>query len=362
VQLTPAVKLGARVLVSDPVRDVAVVWVDAKSVASLRPVPLGCTATPPIKEGQEIVALAAPLRRARGTASGAVLAVEGRRLVADFDLDAGEAGGPAFAVDGRLVGVTSLSDPEGERGRGEARIVRIEEVCAAVSAAEPRTTEVPVPVDTRLPVEPERPFPATALTEAAGRTPAGLTSYRLSSSSFDVTFITPPLLHAARTGRLQGARPDAPSRPDPRTIDPLDDFANWAAYVAGVPPVLMIRATPKLQEGLWTRIARGAAQTQGVSLPPIKRFKPGFARLQAFCGDAEVTPVHPFRLQQRVSENDAIHEGLYVFEPAALGPTCGTVRLVLYSENEPRKGDARIVDPAVLQQIWEDFAPYRRAG
>jgi hypothetical protein len=81
--------------------------------------------------------------------------------------------------------------------------------------------------------------------------------------------------------------------------------------------------------------------------------------MRVFCGDAEVTPIHPFKLEQRVSESDAIYEGLYVFDPGALGPQCGPVKLVLYSEKEPAKGDTRLVDPRVLQQISQDFAPYR---
>ena len=137
------------------------------------------------------------------------------------------------------------------------------------------------------------------------------------------------------------------------------DFGNWSEYVADFPPVLLIRVTPKLVESFWTTVARGAARTQGVALPPIKRVKSGFSRMRVFCGDAEVTPIHPFKLEQRVSESDAIYEGLYVFDPGALGPHCGTVKLVLYSEKEPAKGDTRLVDPKVLQQIWQDFAPSR---
>lgn len=45
------------------------------------------------------------------------------------------------------------------------------------------------------------------------------------------------------------------------------------------------------------------------------------------------------------------------FDPAAFGPACGTVRLTVYSENEPDKGDARVVDQKVLEQITQDFAP-----
>ena len=47
------------------------------------------------------------------------------------------------------------------------------------------------------------------------------------------------------------------------------------------------------------------------------------------------------------------------FDAGAFGPHCASVKLVLYSEKEPEKGDTRIVDPKVLQRIWQDFAPYR---
>ncbi len=79
--------------------------------------------------------------------------------------------------------------------------------------------------------------------------------------------------------------------------------------------------------------------------------------MRAFCGDTEVTPIHPFMVEQRISETEAIYEGLYVFDSEVLGPQCGTVMLTVYSENDPDKGDTRVVDPKVLQQITRDFAP-----
>ena len=33
--------------------------------------------------------------------------------------------------------------------------------------------------------------------------------------------------------------------------------------------------------------------------------------------------------------------------------------LLLYSEKEQAKADTRVVDPRVLEQIWQEFAPYR---
>jgi len=57
-----------------------------------------------------------------------------------------------------------------------------------------------------------------------------------------------------------------------------------------------------------------------------------------------------------------VYEGLYVFDPAAIGPQCGTVTLTLFSDKDPDKGDTRVLDPKILQQIWQDFAPYRAAA
>jgi hypothetical protein len=114
--------------------------------------------------------------------------------------------------------------------------------------------------------------------------------------------------------------------------------------------------TPRLVEGFWTKVARGAAETQGVSIPPIKRFRPGFSQMRVMCGDREVTPIHPFTIEQRLSETDAIAEGLYVFDPAAIGPHCGAVTLRLSSAKEPGRVEAKAVDPAVLRRIAQDFA------
>ena len=128
------------------------------------------------------------------------------------------------------------------------------------------------------------------------------------------------------------------------------------------PPVIIIRATPKLVESFWATVARGAARTQGVSIPAIKHVKTGFSQMRIACGDAAVTPIHPFVIERRVDESRVVYEGLYVVDPGAIGPHCGTVTLTLFSEKDPRKGDMRVLDPAVVQQVWDDFAPYRAAA
>ena len=163
----------------------------------------------------------------------------------------------------------------------------------------------------------------------------------MSSVDFDIAFFTPVQL-----------------RGGPKS-SPLMEFSNWSEYVEDTPPVLLVRVTPKMVESFWTKFGRAAASTQGVALPAFKHIKSGFLRMRAYCGDAEVTPIHPFKLDLRVTETEAIYEGLYVFDPGAFGPSCASVKLVLTSEKEPEKADTKIVDAKVVQQIWQDFAPWR---
>ena len=310
------------------------------------------------------------LRHQKGVTSGTVSSVEAHDIVSDLVPETGSAGGPVFSAGGGVVGITSVASVVDEKNekdevqRGDARVVRIDGACGLVASAEKKMKDAAPPKGTHLPVEPSRPFPEDALKDAAAHRAGSLNPYQISSSDFDVAFITPILTYGARyqsertSGREKGGAAGAQDA-ERAFVRPLMDFSNWSEYVGDFPPVLLVRVTPKFVESFWMKVARGAASTQGVSMPPIKRFKPGFSRMRAFCGDAEVTPMHPFKLEQRVSEREAIYEGLYVFAHDALGPQCGSVKLVLYSEKEPAKGDTRVVDAKVLQQIWQDFAPYR---
>jgi hypothetical protein len=369
VQLTPAVKVAGRVLVADPARDVAVLWVDREVVAAVRPVLLACElAAQPgpasaVANGQEIFTIGAPIRGPKDLTSGTVTGVAPQSIKADFKFSAGAPGGPVFAGDGVVIGITSIADDKND-GSDDTPVTRTGAVCEAVASATTKMQGASAPDGTHLPVEPIRPFPIDALRDAAGRRAGNTNPYQLSSSDFDVALITPVLTYAAQNppmpanGRGQGNPPrTVPAAPQP--VRSLTDFGSWSEYVAAFPPVLLVRVTPKLVEGFWTKVGRAAASTQGVALPPTKRITSGFSRMRAFCGATEVTPIHPFTLAQRVSASDAIAEGLYVFDPSALGPGCGTVRFELYSQKAPNKADTRVVDATVLEQIWQDFAPYR---
>ena len=363
VQLTPAVKVAANVLAADSVRDVAVLWIDPRVLDSVRPIPLPCAQPAKVvAEGQELLAMGVPLRGQKRIDSGTVSRLEAQSILSDLILATGSAGGPVFSAGGEVIGITTVASPEDEANRVSSRVVPLTEACAVTASADKTMKDAKPPAAAHLPVEPAKPFPLDALKEIVPRRAGNLLPYQMSSSDFDIAFITPVHSYGAQYQTEQARERERRSGSrdaTPPLVRPLMDFSNWSEYVEDFPPVLLIRVTPKLVERFWTTLARGAARTQGLSLPPIKHFKSGFSRMRAFCGEAEVTPIHPFKLEQRVSESEAIFEGLYVLDPGALGPQCATVKFMLYSDKEPAKGDTRVVDPQIVQQIWQDFLPWR---
>ncbi len=338
VQVSRSIKVAGIVLEADPQRDIAIVRIDPSAMASIKPVPLGCPggSAPTLKREQEIFTLAAPLRQNKGWTPGIVSRTDARSIATELSLATGGEGGPVFTASGDLVGITTLPGEREEPQRGATRVARIDGACEIVAAAAKKAKDTPAPSAARLPVEPMEPAPVDTFKEAVKRRAGSLKPYQITSSDFDIGFITPVLNYAAQS-------------------QPNQTFNNWSDYVADIPPVLFVRVTPKMAESFLAKIARGAAMTQGMALPAIKSLKSGFDRLQAFCGDTEVTPIHPFKLELRVSETEAIYEGLYAFDPAAFGPACSSVRFVLYSEKEPTKADTRVVDPSILQQVRRDF-------
>jgi S1-C subfamily serine protease len=365
VQLSPTEKVAARVLASDPDKNVAILWIDPKAVASARPMKLAYADQGPAPADKDkLFSITATIHDGKHLASGIVSRVTSLAILSDIRIDDDTLGAPLFNAAGEVVAISTAEDETSGARSSATRAVRIDQARSVIAAAEKKmqTTEAPSP--TRLPVEPPRPLDDEALKAEAKRRAGSLAPYAVKGADFDVSLITPVLVYGARHPPERApARDRGRSESDPAAaqtaLAALEDFANWEDYVRDAPPVFMIRATPKLVESLWKTIARGAAQTQGIAIPAIKSIKAGFSRMQVFCGAAEVTPIHPFKIERRVGANNAVYEGLYVFDPGAIGPHCGTVKLTLFSDKNPTTGDTRVIDPKIVQQIWQDFAPYR---
>jgi S1-C subfamily serine protease len=367
VQLSATKKVAGRVVASDPGKNVAVIWIDPQAGAPAKAMRLassdGAQAT--IHERDKVFAIEGRTGEAKNLVSGSVQRLSTHTVTSDVPLDRGSAGTPLFTAGGEVVAITTASEEATVVNELSPRAVRVDDVRPAMAEAEKKMQGAAPPPATLLPVDPPRPFPEEALKRTAREHGGKATAYLVGAADFDVHVITPPVVYASMhkdTDRQHfDYGRDDPSRGQP-VVSPLDDFGSWNEYVSDAPPVVLIRVTPKFGENFWTTVARGAAQTQGVSIPAIKRPKAAFGSLRLLCGDREVAPIHPFRIEHRLDDSASIDEGLYVFDTSAIGPQCGPVKIVIFSDKPSDKGDTRTVDAKIVQQVWDDFAPYRAAG
>ncbi|MGH9385928.1 MAG: S1 family peptidase, partial [Vicinamibacterales bacterium] len=335
-------KIPGRVIASDRLQGVAIIWIDPGSIASLPPVPLGCanTSGPAVKYNDRIVTIITPMLEPKNAVAGSVGRIESQAFQVDWRLGRGNAGGPVFAADGTAIGITVDEDERDRERRGDAYVIPISHACGPLASAEkamaggvpPLATSLRV--EAALPANPRRTIadPKTPSTSLGARPRAQAPV--ITSSDFEMAFLTPLM-----------------ARDDPSMSNPRADFGNWMDYVANAPPVLLVRVTPQFEESFWKMLARGAAQTQGMALPALKSFNANFLRMRAFCGSVEVVPIQPFIINRQISERAAIREGLYVFALTDFGPQCATVRFDLYSEKAPDKADSRTIDPTLFAQI-----------
>ena len=363
VQLAPTVKVPARVLLSERSRDVAIIRVDPSLVATRPPLALACppSQAPSLDDGQAIASITMPHVGERELVHGEVTALQPRRVQTDVRLSFGGSGGPVFNDAGAVVGLTSMSTEPDSRS-DDAAVVPTVFICEALAASLPMLSGAEPPAATRLPVEPTRPYPAGTVEDVRRDATPSAAVPVMSSSDFDVAFVTPPMVQRAQqksgwTGGQIDRSPEVQAR-----LGRLTEFGAWSEYFSTLPAVLIVRVTPKMVEGFWKRLGREAAATQGAVLPPFKDFKTSFRHMRATCAGVEVTPIHPFVLEHRVTEKNVIREGLYVFDPDAFGPQCGTVTLSLYSEAQPERADALTPTRTIIDKIWNDFAPYRATG
>jgi len=326
------IKVPGTVLHSDRLTGAAIVWIDPEAIAARRPISPNCEskerATAAFRN--VITAVTAPMFGGRELADGEVSRVTSQAIFADMRLARDAGGAPVFTSSGELLGISGIAEEnDGSRRSREAFVVPVDNLCQTLAEAAKKMTGAP-PRGIHLPLEPARSGSAV-LSRAAAAPKQQLIA--LTSSNFDITLLTPDVVR--RSG----------------TSSPKSDLANWNEYVRDAPPMLLVRVSPQFEESFWKTLARGAAATQGVALPPLKGFSANFLKMRAYCGDAEVTPIHPFIIEREVSDSAKVREGLYAFDINALGPQCASVRFAMFSEKSPNNADMKSIDPKLFEQL-----------
>ena len=359
VQLSSTLKVAANVVGTDAERGMALLSIDPKTAAAVQPVPLGCGQAQEPAADRKVITIGSTRHQLKRMTSGTMSGRAAHLISSDLDDRSGPRGRSGVLSrrpSGRTDHARAGGNRRGRARRPDRRPVRARGVCGGEAEGRRRA-------------EWNASSRGTGAAVSGRRAQGARHSHHRQADrvSHDVDRLRRGVHHACDgLCRAQSVRRTAAPPVERRRAR---SGAGCHRPARGFQQLVRLRGRRSARpadsgdaeagRGVLDEVARGAASTQGMSLPPIKRFKSGFARLRAFCGDAEVLPVHPFRLAQRVSETDAIYEGLYAFDPGALAPSCGSVKLTFYSEKAPEAGDSKVVDPKVVQQIWDDFEPYR---
>jgi hypothetical protein len=154
VQLSQAVKVAGAVVASDAARGVALIRVNPAVTSSMKVLSLGCDQAPgSLAVAQEIVALEAPLSQLRGTRAGVIESILPNFIDTDLVTSVSGSGGPVFAPDGRLIGLTSQVRERDDHHTHRARVVRVRRVCEFIDSAGEKIKSTAPPSADRLPVE-----------------------------------------------------------------------------------------------------------------------------------------------------------------------------------------------------------------
>jgi hypothetical protein len=143
---------------------------------------------------------------------------------------------------------------------------------------------------------------------------------------------------AARKAAKRSGGDPSQAKPPESAIQDAQDFR----------PVLVVSVRPKLGVG-WTKM----------------HFKNGFKRMRLLCGGKELEPIEPGRSEYELEDMrgrtvDTTFQGRYTYLPDAVGPSCGSVVLEIYSEKDPDTPLTKAIEQTTIDRVWADMDPYRK--
>jgi len=333
-------KVTARLLADNADKDVAVLWVNPAAFPEAHVAPLAPMEGTHIEVGQRVFTIGNPFGREKVLTTGVISKVEKDSIVSDITINPGNSGGPLFTLSGEAAGIARAEQ------RTLAYIVPIAEARPLIEQAKKSMTGSAPPSKELLPVEPEDRFPADALKALLSQTKMDTKPYFFDAGEFEIAVYTPPLnyflrhdqeMYAARKSAKRTGGDASDAKPPESALTEAQDYES----------VVHVRVRPKF--GMFLKI----------------KFKNGFQSMILRCNGAPVAPIEPgrheFGLMARGREVDTTFEGLYEYAPEAFSPGCAQMSLDIFSEKDPGTALTKVLEPALVRRVWDDFAPYRAA-
>lgn len=374
VQFDSKRKVRATLLAADREKDVAVLWINLAAFpdATIAPLAQPTSDEPAVVEGERVFTIGSPLSQRKIMTSGIASKVEQRAIISDININHGNSGGPLFNSLGQVVGITTFGAADRQGGPGLSGIVRIEETQAVLNQARSELVKKVKPEARLLLVEPTDPFPLDAIKAVVQAEKFDYKPYVFEMGDYTVELLTPLVtyrlgfegqLQAAKAKEKRNKKKDAVQD----TYRPLDEFANWAEYVGEYRAVLTIRASPHYGESFWGAVGRGVAANYGIHKAAKLHFKTDFYRMKLKCDEREIEPIQPGKAvvgynidDYFIDFTDVSYKGLYTYAADAISPTCGQVKLELFSEKKPNSPTVKVLNPKSVLRVSADFEPYRQ--
>ena len=333
-------KVRARLLAANPGKDIAVLWVNLQAFpeAVIAPV-VPSEAASQVVVGERVFTIGSPMGREKVLTTGVISKVEHTSIFSDININPGSSGGPLFNLRGVVTGITSA------QMHLLASIIPIEDARPVIEQARHKLSGASPPSAELLPVEPDDFFPADALLSLLRHHQRmDVRPYFFTAGEFRVEMLTPPVrYYFYNKDEIQAMhRGPKHSREDSQQVELPERLLEEAQEYQ---PTLIIRVVPK--HGFWNR-----------------QFKDSFRGMRLLCAGKEVPPIDPGRSQYELRDPEdhitgTTTEGFYSYQPDAISPSCGSVKLEIFSENAPGTPIIRSVDSATVERIWADMEPYR---
>jgi S1-C subfamily serine protease len=334
-------KVTARLLAANPGKDIAVLWVNLQALPEAVIAPLvPSKAGSQVVVGERVFTIGSPMGREKVLTSGVISKVEHTSIFSDININPGSSGGPLFNFRGEVTGITSA------QMHLLASIIPIDDARPVIEQARHKLSGALPPSAELLPVEPDDFFPADALLSLLRHHERmDVRPYFFTAGDFSVEMLTPPLRYYLYNKDEMQAMHKRPkhSGEDSQQVELPERVLEEAQEYQ---PTVIIRVVPK--HGFWSR-----------------QFKDSFRGMRLLCAGKEVPPIDPGRSHYELRDPDdhikgTTTEGFYSYQPDAISPTCGSVKLEIFTENHPGTPITRSIDSATLERIWADMEPYRR--
>jgi S1-C subfamily serine protease len=358
-------KVLAKLIAADPEKDVALLWVNMASFTNAAAAPLYHGGDKvPVQEGERVFTIGSPLSLDKIITTGIVSKVEAHTIMSDLRISPGNSGGPLFNGAGQVIGLTTFGTRD---GGGVSGVVRIEEALTLLEKNRTKANGTPPP-GALLPVEPLTPYPVEGLKEALKAEKFDSRPYYLTVGDFYVALSTPPFDYREQEERrLQAERAQKKRNKKEQSADGSAENSEapkqWEGEAGEHPAVFGVYVMPKAKEGFGSALGRSLNANAAAKL----KFKTDFQKMKLFCGGKEIAPIDPGRVPVTVSEEsravkmeDSTYKGAYTYNPDAVSPICGEVKLEIYS-SKSAEPVIKVLDEKSVQRIWADFDAFRRA-